>query len=114
MDTGSPVAIISYKIYCKNFHSCTLLPADNIIQGITGHELEGRGKINATATLDGNTAPISLVVIANGPCLLGLNALSQLKLHILFNTATHQKQISPDLFRKVMQCSENSGGTNIP
>ena len=62
----------------------------------------------------GGTRKNQLVVIANGPCLLGLNALSQLKLHISFNTATHQKQIFPDLFRKVMQCSENSGGMNIP
>lgn len=112
VDTGSPITILPYRLYCNKFSTFKLLPEKENIKGITGHSLPVVGTFECTVTVKNRTCQLRFTVAKGTPCILGLDSLGIIKENIVFHITKPQK-LPNELFNMVAKCGDAQGGMTI-
>ena len=93
IDTGAGLSLISQETYSTKFGYCQLQPTDIQLRTYGGQPIPVLGLLNVTVQYESQSAILPLlVVVGNGPNLLGRNWLSTIKLN--WKTICHLQKLS--------------------
>ena len=110
VDTGSVESIISQTDLVSFSPSAVVVPTTTIVKGITGHSLPVVGSCTLRLFIDhSHVVSCQFLVINSGPPILGLKAISALKISLSFVVETKDTQVR----NLILRCSEATGGMTI-
>ena len=106
VDTGSVESIISQTDLVTFYPSSAEVPTTTIVKGITGHSLPVVGSCTLRLFIDpSHVVSCQFLVINSGPPILGLKAISALKISLSFVVETKDTQVR----NLILRCSEATG-----
>ena len=112
-DTGSPYSFLPVRIFKEKFPNRHFQNAKVQLFGVTGHPISVLGKTNILLQEGQNIINTEFIIIKEGPCVIGLNALKQFGNSLTLNVS-NTPPMKNDLEQLIKKAGSLQGGMKIP